>query len=119
MDGWALCKRHTHGTVLVDLDRRRPVALLPGREADTLATRLREHPGAEAIPRDRAETRSVCGWAGAHAIAQRCHGVMSAELTGGARNRAPEAVQVAGRFHLLQNPAETLEVVFTEVDPLW
>jgi transposase len=90
IDDWAWRKRQRYGTILVDLERRCVVDILPDRSADTVAAWLQAHPGVEIISRDR--------------------GGIYAE---GARRGAPAAVQVADRWHLLANLREALERLLT------
>ena len=86
IDDWAWRKGANYGTIIVDLERRQVVDLLADRSAATTASWFKDHPEVEVVSRDRA---------GLYAEA--------------ARQGAPQARQVADRFHLLQNLRETVE----------
>ncbi len=86
IDDWAWRKGARYGTMICDLEQRRPIDLLPDRTPETVAAWLRAHPGITVISRDRGDT--------------------SIE---GATRGAPEAIQVADRFHLVKNLGEAVE----------
>src|SRR5262249_3434431 len=94
IDDFALRKGRGYGTIFVDLEQQRPVDLLPERTADTVATWLRAHPGVEVIARDRAS-----------------------DYARGATEGAPDAIQMADRFHLLCNLREALTRYLQRITP--
>ena len=88
VDDFSLRRGKRYATVLIDLERHEPIDVLATRDAEPLVQWLQAHPGIEVIVRDRG---------GAYADA--------------ARRGAPEAVQVADRFHLVQNVGAALDEV--------
>ena len=91
VDDWAMRKGQRYGIILVDHESGHIVDLLPDRTAERLAQWLRDHPGVEIVTRDRAE-------AYAQAIS----------------DGAPDAVQVADRWHLLKNLTDPLTMVLQD-----
>jgi transposase len=82
---------------MVDLERREVVDVLPDRSAETTGRWLGQHPAIEIVSRDR------CGL-----------------YANGARQGAPQAQQVADRFHLLQNLRQTIEQQLSRATrPTW
>lgn len=92
VDDFAFRRGNRYGTILVDLEKRQAIDLLPDREGKTLENWLLAHPGVRIASRDRSSVY-------ANAI----------------RNACPEAIQVADRWHLLKNLGEnTARVLDTQ-----
>lgn len=95
IDEWAWHRGHRYGTLIVNLDTHRPLVLLLGRDQRTLATWFRKYPEIQIVSRDRS---------GVYATA--------------AREGAPQARQVADRWHLLKNIGDAPERMMYRHIPL-
>jgi transposase len=85
IDDWADIRRLRYGPVIGDLERNTPIEVLPDRSVQTVCTWLEQHPEVEISCRDR--------WS---------------EYATAAQKGAPQAIQVADRWHLLHNLVEEL-----------
>src|SRR3989440_6890477 len=89
VDDFSFCRRRSYGAILIDLERRVRIDLLPDREAETFNKWLLAHPGVQIISRDR-----------------------GGAFADGARQGAPQAKPLADRWHLLANLSETMKGFF-------
>jgi transposase len=88
VDEWAWHKGQRYGTLLVDLEQHRPIDLLADASAESFVAWLQAHPSVEIVSRDRGTT-----------------------YADGATRGAPQALQIADRWHRLHNLGEALEKV--------
>ena len=88
VDEWAWRKGQRYGTILVDLEHQAPIDVLEDATAESFAAWLEKHPTVEIISRDRGTT-----------------------FADGATRGAPQALQIADRWHLIHNLGEALEKV--------
>ncbi|WP_242854304.1 transposase, partial [Oxobacter pfennigii] len=86
IDDFAFKKRHTYGTIIVDEKSHQPIAILDGRDGESLRQWLKSNKQIRAITRDRASAYAK---------------VIAEEL--------PDVMQVADRFHLHQNLLEAVK----------
>jgi excisionase family DNA binding protein len=88
IDDFAFRRGYRFGTIIVDLESHRPIDLLPDRRAETVAAWMRDNPDIHVVSRDRGSA-----YASAAAFV------------------APQATQVADRFHICKNLTEATQLL--------
>jgi len=91
IDDFCFRRGCTYGTILVDLERHQVLDLLPDRQAETAAAWMQLHPGLDLVSRDR-----------------------GGDYAAAARKGAPQALQVADRFHLMVRRIGAYSIPFGE-----
>jgi transposase len=94
IDDWSFRRGRKFGTILVDLATHKTIDLLPDRTTETAAAWIQAHPEIAIISRDR-----------------------GGDYAAAARKGAPQAQQVADRFHLAQNLTDRIEVILSRCCP--
>lgn len=86
IDDWAFKKGSRYGTIIVDLEKRKIIDLLPDRETPSIERWLKAHPGVEIVSRDR-----------------------YSNFANGVKNASPSIKHVADRWHLLKNLGDAMQ----------
>jgi transposase len=94
IDDWAMKKGRRYGTLVVDLERHQPLDVLPVRTANGVTDWLKQHPEIAIVARDRSTEYAAAIHAG-----------------------APQAIQVADRWHLLVNVRDMLDRMLSVLYP--
>src|SRR5713226_4614061 len=88
IDDFSFQRGYRFGTILVDLESHRPIDLLPDRQTETSAAWMRDNPEIQVVSRDR-----------------------GAEYAKASTQGAPQAIQVADRFHVCKNLTEATQLL--------
>jgi len=88
IDDFSFRRGRKFGTIIVDLQTHQMLDVLPDRTAETSATWMAAHPELKVVSRDR-----------------------GGDYAAAARKAAPQATQVADRFHLYKNLTEAVELM--------
>lgn len=94
IDDFAYKKRHTYGTIIVDEETHKPVAILDGRDGVTLKEWLKKNKQVRTVTRDRAS-----------AYAKAVEEIL------------PDCMQIADRFHLHQNLMNAVNKILSREIP--
>jgi transposase len=92
VDDFSLRRGRTFGTVLVDLQRHQILDLLPDRQKESAAAWMKRHPEITHVSRDRGKDSAAA-----------------------AKEGAPQAIQVADRYHIGQNLAEAVQLLLARI----
>src|SRR6266487_3872983 len=88
LDDWSWKRRLRYGTLICDLESRKPIDVLPDRSVETVSAWFEKYPSIEMVSRDR-----------------------SSEYAAAIKKGAPQALQVADLWHIGKNLAESVSTL--------
>jgi transposase len=88
LDDWSWKRRLRYGTLICDLESRKPLDVLADRSVETVSAWLQKHPSVEIVSRDR-----------------------SSQYAAAIKKGAPQAIEVADRWHVGKNLAESVQTL--------